>query len=59
MLGVLVGLLTVVGVYFALGKTKSYGSALEEYISSKNPSSIYEVERLAKKYDEKNKRNMI
>lgn len=59
MLGVLVGLFTVVGIYFVFGKSKSYGSALEEYISSKNPSSIYDVERYAKEYEERNKRNMI
>lgn len=54
-----VGALAVVGIVgplFAMASEKTYGSDLEEYIVSKNPQDIADVERLASEYDRKTKR---
>jgi hypothetical protein len=36
---------------FKLAYSATYGSSLENYITSKNPQSVYEVEYWTKEYD--------
>jgi hypothetical protein len=43
----------VIGVIGAMSSTSTYGSDLEQYIVDQNPQNIYDVERLAKEYDNK------
>ena len=59
-----VGALAVVGIVgpllaMASQKQPSYGSKLEEYIVSKNPQDIADVERLATEYDRKTKQGYL
>jgi hypothetical protein len=35
-------------------KPQTYGSALEEYIVSNNPQDSYDVDRLAREFEQKN-----
>lgn len=51
--------LLIVGAILSEDKTQTYGSKLEEYIVSNNPRDIYDVERLARKYDEQNSRGFL
>jgi hypothetical protein len=60
MLGVLLGLavfavLAITGLY----KNNSYGSDLEKFISSKNPSSTYDVEKYTKEYEYKQSQRFL
>lgn len=64
MLGVLLsfGIIAVLGVVIpALSdeKPQTYGSKLEEYIVSHNPKDTYDVERLTREFDEKQKQGII
>jgi hypothetical protein len=59
-----VGALALVGIIgpllaMASQKQPTYGSKLEEYIVSKNPQDISDVERLAAEYDRKTKRGYL
>lgn len=38
---------------------KTYGSGLEDYITSRNPQDTADVERFAREYDQKSKRNFL
>ena len=38
---------------------KTYGSGLEDYIKSRNPQDTADVERFAREYDQKSKRNFL
>lgn len=54
--------LVVLGVVLpaAFGeKANTYGSKLEEYIVSRNPKDTYDVEKLTREFDEKQKQGII
>lgn len=64
MLGVLLSALAI----FVLGavipalfsdKSQTYGSKLEEYIVSRNPKDTYDVEKLTREFDERQKQGII
>jgi len=63
MFGVLLSglvLLIISAVIPAFAKdTSDYGSKLEEYITSHNPKSTYDVEKLTKEYEEKQSRGFM
>jgi len=63
MFGVLLSglvLLIISAVIPAFAKdTSTYGSELEEYITSHNPRDTADVERLTKEYDQKAQRNFL
>jgi len=63
MLGVLLslGALVLVGVVIPslTDRPQTYGSKLEEYIVSHNPKDTYDVERLTREFDEKQKQGII
>lgn len=64
MVGVLVSTLVVIAVgivlpWFGKLSERTYGSALEEYIVSRNPNDTSDVERLAREYDRKSQRSFL
>lgn len=62
MFGVLLSglILLILGALIpAFANESTYGSSLEEYIVSHNPKDTYDVERLTKEYDEKNRQGFI
>lgn len=64
MLGVLlsVSVLAVMGIIIPLSGLigeKTYGSSLEDYITSRNPQDTADVERFARDYDQKSKRSFL
>ena len=59
MFGVLAGLLIVVILFVVGDKPNTYGSKLEEYIISKNPTNTADVEKLEREFQEKNSRSVI
>ena len=58
-----VGALAIVGILGPLialvSESRTYGSSLEEYIVRHNPHDTADVERLAREYDQKAKRNFL
>ena len=44
---------------FAKDNPNTYGSRLEEYIVSNNPKDTYDVERLTREVDEKQKQGFL
>lgn len=61
MLGVLISImvLAVVGLIPTLFIKDTYGSKLEEYITSHNPTSTYDVEKLTNEFNEKQNRGIL
>ena len=48
-----------VGLLGGIMHQETYGSRLEQYISSRNPVDIVDVERLATEYQQKESRNFL
>jgi len=59
MFGLLAGLLIVVILFVAGDKPSTYGSRLEEYILSKNPTNTADVENAEREFQNKNSRSII
>lgn len=64
MIGILLSLaaMVVIGLLLpalASDKPQTYGSKLEEYIVSHHPKDTYDVERLTREFDEKQKQGLI
>lgn len=54
--------LAVMGIIIPLSGLigeKTYGSNLEDYITSRNPQDTADVERFARDYDQKSKRSFL
>jgi hypothetical protein len=49
----------IIGLFGGMMKSETYGSRLEEYISSRNPCDIADVERLTTQYERKSKEGYI
>lgn len=59
MAAILVGLLLVAAVTYGLSKASSYGASLEDFIRSKNPTSVYDVEKYTREYEARNTRGFL
>lgn len=49
----------IIGLFAGMMTSETYGSSLEEYITSRNPCDIADVERLTAQYDRKSKEGYI
>lgn len=58
MFGVLIGLI-IVAFLAITGKPSTYGSKLEDYINSKNPTNTADVEKYEREFHDKNSRSIL
>jgi len=58
MFSILVGLI-IVAFLAITSKSTTYGSKLEEYINSKNPTNIADIEKYEREFQEKNSRSVL